>query len=303
MQSALYFAKAISGIHCGIGRGDKDIDLPTARDAVTGYPIIPGSSIKGVLRDKFVSDAGTDKGKEERCMAIFGPDTNNPSEFASSLSCGDARTLCLAVRSLKGTFAYLTSPLALESFVQENKIFGSTRFDGLKFPTLPDGPTFSAAITNTSALPPNTKEQTLLLEDLDLAIDPDRTAATAWAVKLAEILDPVGPAFNCDIFIPRFAIVSNQVFDFLCETSLPVAAHNAIHEDTGIVRKGALWYEEYLSAESILYGFFHASDTRSARCRLSANDVLKEIKTINGILQFGGKATTGKGLIAMGFPT
>ncbi|MEM7677204.1 MAG: RAMP superfamily CRISPR-associated protein, partial [Myxococcota bacterium] len=40
----------VSGLHIGAGAGEiGSSDLPVLRDAL-GYPIIPGSSIKGVLR-------------------------------------------------------------------------------------------------------------------------------------------------------------------------------------------------------------------------------------------------------------
>jgi len=56
METRMFTLKTRSGLHCGIGQGLSDIDLPTAKESVSGYPLVPGSSLKGVLRDRFESD-------------------------------------------------------------------------------------------------------------------------------------------------------------------------------------------------------------------------------------------------------
>ncbi|WP_298819062.1 RAMP superfamily CRISPR-associated protein [Chloroflexus sp.] len=48
----LYFLHALSPLHAGTGQGSGVIDLPIAREKATGIPYLPGSSVKGVLRDK-----------------------------------------------------------------------------------------------------------------------------------------------------------------------------------------------------------------------------------------------------------
>ena len=44
---------------------------------------------------------------------VFGPETEDSAKFAGALSCTDARLLALPVRSFRGVFAYVTSPLLL----------------------------------------------------------------------------------------------------------------------------------------------------------------------------------------------
>jgi CRISPR-associated protein Cmr4 len=80
--------------------------LPTARYKATGIPFVPGSSIKGVLRD---ARRTVDRHKTE---AVFGP-SDDPAAHAGTLVVGDARLLALPVRSFRGTFAWTTSPLLL----------------------------------------------------------------------------------------------------------------------------------------------------------------------------------------------
>ena len=42
MKSMLFSIRALSPIHCGIGQGTNDIDLPTARHPVSIPSCIPG---------------------------------------------------------------------------------------------------------------------------------------------------------------------------------------------------------------------------------------------------------------------
>ena len=45
----------ISPTHCGIGQACGAVDLPIARDASTQFPVLPATSIKGVVRDFLVT--------------------------------------------------------------------------------------------------------------------------------------------------------------------------------------------------------------------------------------------------------
>ncbi|MHA1734045.1 MAG: RAMP superfamily CRISPR-associated protein, partial [Promethearchaeota archaeon] len=45
---------ALSPVHVGSGRGVGFIDLPIIREKVTNYPLVPGSTIKGVFRAYWV---------------------------------------------------------------------------------------------------------------------------------------------------------------------------------------------------------------------------------------------------------
>ena len=66
MEARMLFLHALSPLHAGTGQGAGAIDLPVAREKATGLPYLPGSSLKGVLRDAC-------KNGETR-KKIFGPD-------------------------------------------------------------------------------------------------------------------------------------------------------------------------------------------------------------------------------------
>ena len=115
MINQIFTLRSLSPVHCGVGQGLNDIDLPTARNIISGHPIVPASSIKGVLKDEFLNNGlgkkTGDNNWKEKVQSLFGDDL---SEFASSISVGDANLLALPVRSFFGTFAYLASPYSIQ---------------------------------------------------------------------------------------------------------------------------------------------------------------------------------------------
>src|SRR3989440_2116338 len=118
MITQLTFIHALSPLHAGVGQGSGVIDLPIAREKATGLPFLPGSSLKGTLR------ACCDV---KECAQVFGPDMlalESESNYASSAQFSDQRLLLLPIRSLAGTFAWVTSPYVLRRLVRDLKDIG-----------------------------------------------------------------------------------------------------------------------------------------------------------------------------------
>src|SRR5690606_21554434 len=107
-------------LHTGTGQGTGIIDLPVAREVTTGWPYLPGSTVKGVLRD--ACDPGNDNGRGKTFIDAFGPELGESEieSAAGALWFADARILCLPVRSLHGTFAWVTCPLALSRWRRDH---------------------------------------------------------------------------------------------------------------------------------------------------------------------------------------
>lgn len=303
MKNNLFTIRAMSPIHCGIGQGLNDIDLPTAKNTVSGHPIIPGSSIKGVLKDAFAERIGIvpDPNKQEDYIkSLFGGDGSD--EFASAISVGDANLLALPVRSYFGTFAYLTSPYTL-------KLLKNQLVRVLPSMTLPDIPdigrdndngNYRVMITDTSLLESPDVKDRILLEELDLFIADNKTLTEEWAELLAVMI--FNDAEGQKLFKQHFAIVDDNVLNFLCETGLPVDARIAIDDQTGTVKPGALWYEESVPMESLFIGIMGVDKSYNKNIKADALE-LSKILTSPGTIhcQVGGKSTTGKGFVALSF--
>ncbi|MCS7080887.1 MAG: type III-B CRISPR module RAMP protein Cmr4 [Chloracidobacterium sp.] len=283
----LLLMHALSPLHAGTGQGVGVIDLPIARDKATGLPYVPGSSVKGVLRDACQAN---DECKEHTSK-IFGPETDNASDHAGTLHLADQRLLLLPVRSFAGTFAWTTSPYVLARFARDAAAAGLTT-PSLITNLKSNGQT---ALTATETVL-KAQGETIVLEDLDLNGQPD-PRAREWADWLSQRLFPDAAAWR-GWLRERLCVVSDDVFNFLAETATETTARIRLDDDAKTVAEGALWYEEALPAESVLYGLAVAAPVKKAE--LEANLIFTVLGKLTGNpRQFGGKASVGRGLCRM----
>lgn len=269
------YLHALTPVHSGTGQTVAVVDLPIAREKATGWPIIPASSLKGVLRDAL------DNGQNKAWVQLaFGKDVRDEEQGEAGALCfTDQRILCLAVRSYYGTFAYATCPLVLQRFVRDMRALGiQPLFETV--PQVPDG--MSALVAKGSALARSGK---LYLEDLDLSAKEDGSA-TEIADALANRLFSEQP----QAFKERFVIASDEVFNFLCETAIEVTARIRLKDETKTVEGGALWYEEAVPAESLFSGAVLVSD----HYRKDATELWEHFTP--SLIQIGGNSTVGRGL-------
>lgn len=280
MQAKLLLIHALSPLHAGTGQGVGVIDLPIAREKATGIPFLPGSSIKGVLRDAC---------PEDKKVAVFGPETSNASEHAGSAQFTDARLLLLPVRSLAGTFAWVTSPLLLRRFLRD-----VSADKNLNPPAnVPQPSNQTACVVSNGAcelLLQHQGQQTVVLEDLSLTRSRDQDAKP-WADWLGSLLFPGDPYWPAALQA-RLCIIHDDVLGFLLQTATEITARIALDDQTKTVKQGQLWYEEALPSETVLTGLVIASPVKA-----EAVEVFKTIGDLaKGALQLGGNATVGRGL-------
>lgn len=281
----LYFVHALSPLHAGTGQGIGAIDLPIAREKATNVPYLPGSSVKGVLRDRCSQD---EKLKDD-VKAVFGPDTDKAEEHAGSLVFGDARLLLLAVRSLAGTFAWVTSPYLLRRLVRDAAGAVSDAPPTVPVPEMTDASVQCLVAAGAKIASGNV----VYLEDLDL---PHTTSndATAWAAWLGKRLWPSDPTWQT-MLQERLCIVPDDLMNFLASTATETIARIRMESKTKTVAEGALWYEEALPAESVLVGLAVATPTKVVN--LTPDEVFTTLAALTAnAVQLGGKATVGRGL-------
>lgn len=298
----MLYLHAITPIHTGTGQSVGTIDLPVARETVTNWPVLPGSGIKGELRDA-CRDAGT---VNAILKEVFGPDAGageQASEHAGGVWFPDAHLLCLPVRSLKGSFAWVTCPLALERW-QRDHLAAGLPFP-LSVPTVAppgDGPVpILLGATGAANLAIGT---TVYLEDLDLTVDPGQaTAVDAIAGRISGACFP-DPAWQTR-FHGHFGVVPDDVFGFLAVTATEVAARVRIDQERKTVADGQLWYEEAVPAEAIFAAPLLAAPQgkrRMAAINGTAADqgeaALFQViaDAVKSPIQLGGKASVGRGL-------
>src|ERR1017187_881441 len=258
-------------LHVGAGASGGAIDQPIQRERHTGFPIIPGSSLKGVLRDT----AARDDEFKAHVDAIFGVQDN-----AGRVSIGEAKILAFPVRSAKGSFAFATCPLALERFQRDHGGLGA-----LKVPPEPEDMKCLAGDTVTIS---RNGQTGVVLEEYRF----NRTAGDAgkfpneWETALLNLLeDPVWQAGK-----GRFVLLSNGDFSHFVKTACEISQHVAIDPQKGTAKRGALFNLEAVPAEAL----FFAPLPSLARAN-GELDKLADLFTRKPLLQFGGDGTTGLG--------
>lgn len=292
MTARLTFIHALSPLHAGTGQGVGVIDLPIAREKATGLPFFPGSSLKGPLRASLINP--------EQRKAIFGPETSDidPTEnYASSVQFSDQRLLLLPVRSLAGTFAWVTSPFILRRLLRDMEDVQQKKLD-FNVPTVSNRE--HCIITNSNSKITLGNNQQVYLEDLNLTVqtisDPTKTPSDAirWATWIGQQVFLDEPIWQ-QMLIERFCLVHDDVFNFIIDTATEITARIKLREDSKTVQDGGLWYEEALPAETILSGIVLATPT--GRSNKNTEEVLNILSGLMGkTLQLGGKATVGRGI-------
>jgi CRISPR-associated protein Cmr4 len=281
MKANLLFLQALSPIHAGTGQGIGAIDQPVAREKATGIPIVPGSTLKGVLR--------TNCEDEDLKTRIFGPETENADEHAGSVQFSDLRLLFLPVRSLSGTFAWVTSPLLLRRF-QRDCNMANTPFVA-EIPAVNEE--FMCLVPSVDSklkMVIEAQENQVILEDLRLTSQADAALKTLtdWLKVFFFGSDAPWQA----LFAERVCVVHDNVLSFVLDTAIEITARIRLKEQEKTVERGALWYEEALPAESILSGLMVVQEIKADKA-----EVVRAIKKIAGTpLQVGGSATVGRGL-------
>lgn len=277
------FIYAVSPLHMGAGTALGLIDNPIQREVHTDWPSIAGSGIKGAIRHTL---SGEDGWKNGKLAAIFGPDAG-AELHAGAISFTDAQIVCFPVRSLRRAFVYATCPTALARLA---------RLTGEDY-KLPEVEESDALITNDALI----QDGRLILEAL--AFNPRKEQAlTTIAESLTLSALPEG--FFADKLKTDLVILSDTDFTHFVKNSTLVEPHVRIDDATGTADGGGLFYTENLPPETLLVSLLMASDTRTGRSegKLKAGEVIADLTGAlnNGkVWQFGGDATTGRGLVML----
>jgi len=280
MNTRLLLIHALSPIHCGTGQAVGGIDLPIAREKPTNIPLIPGSSIKGVLR-------AMRKTSDKLHREAFGPDTDKASDNAGSVQISDANLVFLPVRSLRGTFAWVTSPYILRRLRRDA---GEC---GIELGQLSAEPEEKHAAVTGAKL---TAAGKVVFEDLDFVAREDGGLKKLGEEVAKRLFDEADRAH----FVDRVCLVNDDVMALLLQTSTEITMRVRLEPDRKTVADGALWSEEALPIESVLAGICVATPVKQKDDGRvpEAGALLDHVKGLaeGGAVQLGGKATVGRGI-------
>lgn len=290
------FIYCISPVHMGAGTSVGVIDAPIQRERHTNHPSMAGSGIKGAIRHHLFHD-GEAKSWLDR---YFGPE--NGSDYAGAVSFSDAQIVLFPARSLEKSFMYVTCPTAVARLIRTLGIAGQKdeKWKALE----------SCKIKGNEYVAPNGGTPVILdsFEFRSLAA-PEASKALGELCKFlkANCL-PKDPGFEYfqEKLESDVLLISDHAFSYLVRHATSVEPHVKIDDDSGTAKDGGLFYVENLPPETLMVSLFMSSIERSSQ-KAEGRAMAEEIKDVvsgaldGQLLQFGGDATTGRGLVTLCF--
>jgi CRISPR-associated protein Cmr4 len=286
-REKLLMMLAETPVHAGSGSELGAVDLPIQRERHTELPTVHGSGVKGVLRA-----VATQAHDEDTVTTLFGPEPDagrggeDAELAASAIAVGDARLVLFPVRTVGPAFAWVTAPYCLARLKRDLK-----RVD----PDLAGRLTVPAVEADQALVTKAFSEKVVVLEDYELEKKADSEMS-----GLAKVLDALLPdrdgalAFWKDLLPSALVVVSDDLLRDFCRHATEVVTRVRLDPEKKTVQKGALWTEEYLPADSLLYSVLQLDYTR-------VQDIASPWSVINdtlaGVIQVGGKETIGRGLM------
>lgn len=266
-----------TSMHAGAGTQLDVIDLPIQRELPTEYPVVFGSSLKGALR-QYARETSIE-GLEivDLTTTLFGPENvNADTASAGDMLVGDARLLLLPVRSLCSPFKWVTCPYVLSRLKKDAERLGLTL--NIQKITV----TENQAITKSAG--------TIFLEENQFSCIENG----ALIVQLATLLNTFSAHDILEELKEKLVIVCDADFSYLSKNATPVNAHVKINNETKTTTSGALWYEETLPPETIMYAPIIINNQRGQYDGKNSDAFLSVVRS-KKYIQIGGNETVGMG--------
>ena len=275
------FAK--TPVHVGADNSVGAVDSPVMRERHTRFPIIPGSSLKGVISDLWndlIESGKTDK--DGKIIKIRRPNSDvqhlfGSDDFAGQLIIGEAKVLAFPVRSAKGSFAWLTCPLALQRYKRDAAVDFEVQ-----------------SITESSEC---LASKEVVLDNNKVVLEEYCLTSKGLCKETAKILSTLSEDDIYKTIVDRLVIVSDEMFSYFVEHSCSVVTRIKIENDTGTVKGGALFSQEQVPAETMFYSVVGAFEKKQN----SASEALIKLaaKIDNSTIQVGANETIGLGFCAV----
>ena len=303
-KANILLLKVETPLHAGSGDSLGIVDMPIQREKHTGFPKIEASSLKGSMREHFERKKGEKINDKEitnaKIYAAFGTDGEGNSENsqAGALGFTDARLLLFPVKSMKGVFAWITCPAIINKFNEELKLAGIKKL-------------FDISKGNLTASGSNLylNNKNIILEEYTFEVN-EKPKEENKVNELGEWLSQ--NLYNDESYIANklktdIVVLDDDDFKDFVNLSTEVITRTRIDNETGTVADGALFTEEYLPAESIMYSLvltapeFTKENNKIFTKEEDLKDFFKDFIFENPVMQIGGNATLGKGISRLSF--
>jgi CRISPR-associated protein Cmr4 len=310
-QACLLFLHAQTGMHPGSGTALGTVDLPIQRERHTQWPIVPGSTLKGIIRDCCRPvDQSTDEWQQ--WLGVFGPESKQAADHAGAVSFTDARILAFPVRSLKGVFAWVTCPAILQRLQRDldltNGLAKKSDVDIVELNQLPD---FECAVYGDAPKHPLVADDNhIMLEEFEFSVSQTIKCKSG----LIEFIEKAVHPLSKDDVARRIVVLGDNWFTHFAQHATEITARIALDYSSKTAKGTALFYQEFLPPETLFYSVVLASPSRRVfsvdeiskskkNVVMGADDVIGFVrcglKNRQNYLQIGGDETIGKGLCAV----
>ena len=216
---------------------------------------------------------------------LFGSDSDQHAA-AGALQFTEASLLAFPIRSAKGSFAWITSPLILNRYhraIQAN------------YPPITEMPGDEEAIFAKGGVL-DVKDGQLVLEEYTFKHKSGDNLLGDASGHFAKL--PLGDPVLASIK-DHLVILSDGMMSFFAQNACEVAQHVRINDETGTAEGGALFNQENVPSETLFYSIINAFKERTPkgqdRTPDKALDTFRTKVDEAGIFQFGGDASTGLG--------
>ena len=291
-DTALLYIYVETPLHVGVGPApDGEVDMPIQREETTGYPMVSASSLKGVLRAAAEAAAPA-----EEVAAVFGsaPEAPEDQTFAGSVLLGDAHPLLFPVRSLVGVFGWTTCAAVLARWQRE----AAARGVDLPLAAIPSVDEGTALVPLDSGL--RTSKGQVVLEEVTFRAEPKPEVVALARWLAAELFPPEAEFAYWQQKLRRdLAVLPDNAFRFFATHRTEVIQRIRIDRRTGAAAEGALWSEEYLPTETVLWAVLGSQPpARPGGSVQSASDALSWLQGMAPrVFQLGGDRTLGRGFV------
>jgi CRISPR-associated protein Cmr4 len=259
---------SLAPIHCG-GEGDLGNILEIAREVHTNFPYVPGSSLRGSLRDEVLQYAG-----DEAANRLFGKELNGDGQMGvHQVWFGDARLLWVPMRTMamqsKDVFVWVSCP----SLLRDHALISRQSF--VSFPNHAVGDRAGSYTVADAQI------------EVQAMSEPQKTAialAGQWSTDLGDTTKQTWETSRI--------VIPDSDFQILMEHALWTQVRNKIQESGGAE---VFWTDVCIPRDTILYYAWGYSLSKINPITQADREAILTILT--GLIQVGGQANVGRGWV------
>jgi CRISPR-associated protein Cmr4 len=270
----LGYLYSLAPIHCG-GEGDLGNILEIAREIHTDFPYIPGSSLRGSLRNEVLQYKG-----KTICDRLFGRElTTTDPMGVHQVWFGDARLLWVPMRTLSLNGNDVFSWVSCHSLIRDHGILSKQ----------------SKAIFPDNAVGSSPGKYTVADATVDVGeMSPEQKLALAFAGGWCQEL---GTPTHRNWEKNRIVLPDGD-FQVLMEHSLWTQVRNKIKNDSNATDAGAaevFWTDVCIPRDTIFYYGWGYNIQEKDPVTTDDSNTLNEV--LSGLIQVGGQANVGRGWV------